>query len=135
MDEVSAAGAEAAAVYFLQLYPYVYATGDLDEWREMSHPECVFCSSVIANVEEQVAAGDHSVGGLVSISTVSSTEVDTARWFSVSAELVQAPSQRVDPGGNAVEDFPEAKAYRMDIAVVREGNQWAIRELSHTRTD
>src|SRR5690554_3704314 len=37
------AGAEAAAQYFLQLYPYVYATGDLSEWEAMSDPECVFC--------------------------------------------------------------------------------------------
>lgn len=52
MDEVSAAGAEAVAVYFLQLYAYVYATNDLTEWRALSHPECIFCASVITNVEE-----------------------------------------------------------------------------------
>src|SRR5450830_1247918 len=75
MDEVSAAGAEAAAVYFLQLFPYVYATNDLTEWRELSHPECVFCASVITNVEEQVAAGKQSIGGLIQVDSVISNVV------------------------------------------------------------
>src|SRR5450830_1923187 len=65
MDQADSAGAEAAAVYFLQLYAYVYATNDLAEWRALSHPECIFCASVITSVEEQVAAGNRSEGGLV----------------------------------------------------------------------
>src|SRR5450756_2482983 len=50
MDQVNAAGAEAVAAYFLNLYPYVYATNDLTEWKALSHAECVFCKSVIDNV-------------------------------------------------------------------------------------
>ena len=46
------AGAEAAAQYFLQLYPYVYATGDLTDWKAMSHPECGFCRSVETDVTD-----------------------------------------------------------------------------------
>src|SRR5665647_2376865 len=37
MDQADSAGAEAAAVYFLNLYAYVYATNDLAEWRALSH--------------------------------------------------------------------------------------------------
>src|SRR5665648_1058481 len=70
MDVADSAGAEAAAVYFLQLYPYVYATNDLTEWRELSHAECVFCASVITNVEEQIADSHHSDGGLVTLRSI-----------------------------------------------------------------
>lgn len=134
MDEVSSAGAEAVAVYFLELYAYVYATNDLTEWRELSHPECIFCASVITNVEEQVAAGYYSVGGISNITGVDSTEIDVGRWWSVDVELIQEPSQTLDSTGHVVEDFPETKSYHMDIAVVHEADQWVIRELSHERT-
>ena len=50
MDEESAEGAVATATYFVQLYPYVYATGDLEQWRSMSRQDCLFCGSVITNV-------------------------------------------------------------------------------------
>src|SRR5665648_726818 len=70
MDVADSAGAEAAAVYFLQLFPYVFATGDLDEYRALSHPECIYCTNVIAGVQEIIAAERHSVGGLEQISDV-----------------------------------------------------------------
>ncbi|MDO4243598.1 MAG: DUF6318 family protein [Actinomyces sp.] len=52
MNEQSPYGASQAAGYFLQLYPYVFATGDLTTWEEMSEDECDFCSSVAEGVRE-----------------------------------------------------------------------------------
>jgi hypothetical protein len=134
MDEVSAAGAEAVAVYLLQLDPFAYATNDLAEWRQLSHPECIFCASVTSHVEEQIAAGNHSVGGLVTVSGVKSVEIDPARWWSVEVELVQSPSSTVSGTGQVLEDSPETKRYHMDIAVVFDAGHWVVRGLSYTRT-
>ncbi len=131
MDVADSAGAEAAAVYFLQLFPYVAATGDLADWRALSHPECIYCASVATGVEEIFAAGNHSVGGLVSISSVVSAEIDPGRWWSVDVELVESPSVTVDGAGNVVEEFPDTKTYRMTLAVVYETEHWVVRELSH----
>ena len=39
----------AVAEYFVLLYPYVYATGDLAEWNALSDPDCKFCASVVDN--------------------------------------------------------------------------------------
>ena len=50
MDEDSPEGAVATGSYFVQLYPYVYATGDLEQWRAMTRQDCLFCGSVITNV-------------------------------------------------------------------------------------
>jgi len=135
MDEVSAAGAEAVAVYFLQLLPYAFATGDLADYRELSHPDCIFCASAIAQVDEQATAGNHSVGGLIEVTSVISAEIDTGRWWSTSIEIIQEPSQTLDSSGQLVEDFPETIPYRMDLAVVYESGHWSIREVSHERTD
>ena len=57
MDEQSPSGAAATASYFLNLYPYVYTTGDLTTWKEMSEDDCIFCNSVITNVTELHADG------------------------------------------------------------------------------
>ena len=57
MDEDSSEGAIATATYFVQLYPYVYATGDLEQWRSMSRQDCLFCNSVITNVKELHESG------------------------------------------------------------------------------
>ncbi|WP_147681539.1 DUF6318 family protein [Actinomyces ruminicola] len=45
-------GAAEAVAYFLELYPYVYATGDLDAWKSMSEDDCIFCNSVMNNATE-----------------------------------------------------------------------------------
>ncbi len=116
MDEVSVAGAEAAAEYFLQLYPYVYATGDLAEWRSLSHAGCQFCASVISNVEEQVALMHTTQGGAISIQSVEGVAVDSS-YTSVTVEFRQAPSATLDRAGTLVEDFPDAKTYRTLVGV------------------
>ena len=55
--ENSSEGAIATATYFVQLYPYVYATGDLEQWKSMSRQDCLFCNSVITNVKELHESG------------------------------------------------------------------------------
>jgi hypothetical protein len=134
MDVADSAGAEAVAVYFLELFSYVFATNDLTEWRELSHPECIYCADVIRQVEEQAAVGVHTVGGLITVTETSSLEVEPGRWWSVDAEMVQHASQDVDASGQVVREVPE-KSFHMDLAVVFEDAQWVIREVSHERTD
>lgn len=133
MSVVDTATAEAVAVYFLQLYPYVYATGDLTEWRELSHPECIFCASVVTNVEEMVAADQHSEGGLVTISDATAREVSEV-WWHATLVVGQEPSATVTSTGEIVEDFPDAKRYVMDLVVVQEEGQWRVREAEHSET-
>ena len=39
-------GAQQAAIYFVSLYPYAFATGDLTQWDAMSENRCVLCTSI-----------------------------------------------------------------------------------------
>jgi len=102
MDQVSAAGAEAVAVYFLNLYPYVYASNDLTEWKALSHPECVFCKSVIDNVEKQVAAGTRTEGRLVTTERIDTVPI-SSELFSVRMVAFQ---QAAVVRGIQVQDAP-----------------------------
>ena len=56
-DQHDLTGAIAAADYFITLYPYVYATGDLTAFRTMSDATCKFCDSVITNATSMHTAG------------------------------------------------------------------------------
>lgn len=123
--------AEAVALYFLQLFPYVYATGDLSDWNFLSHPECIHCTSVRTGVEEMFAQGNHSEGGLFTIGDVSTAQV-SSDWWHVTIEMLQKPSTTVDAAGSVVEEFPGQKQFQVDIAIIDAGGQWLIREVEHS---
>lgn len=57
MDEFSTEGAVLSADYFLSLFPYVYATGDLADWESLSEDGCVFCSNVMTDVTARLELG------------------------------------------------------------------------------
>ncbi|MBL0886144.1 DUF6318 family protein [Myceligenerans indicum] len=67
MDRDDAAGAAAAAEYFIKLYPYVMATGDTEEFEAMSHGACGFCSDALEQAESIRENNDTWVGGEVNV--------------------------------------------------------------------
>jgi hypothetical protein len=125
MDVVDSAGAEAVAVYFLELYAYVYATNDLTEWRDLSHPECIFCASVITNVEEQIANGHRSDGGLAEFESVTSSEVSPG-FFNVVIIATQGPSNEYGPDGSVVEHSDGNRSV-LTLVVLSTAAGWRVR--------
>ena len=129
MATVDVDGAVAVARYFLALYPYVYATGDLEEWRALSHPECVFCASVVTNVESNAAAGSVTEGGLMSITSLSAMEIDPGLWYSAVGSLTEGPGTVRDAAGVVVDQRPASSDYDVTFALIYEGAKWQVREL------
>lgn len=134
MSNVDAETAEAVAVYFLELFPYAAATGDLKDWTALSHPECEFCIEVRDEIEAIFAAGHHSEGGLLHVLEAQTTEVSDA-WWLVTVRLRQEPSTTRDFEGRLIEEFSETKTVRMDVAVVPHSGQLVVREVDTTRED
>lgn len=126
MSVVDAATAEAVARYFLELYPYVYATGDLTEWKALSHPECIFCASVITNVEEMVAAGNTASGGEIE-ADINAAEI-TAGTFAVTGHATQRPGFEYDSSG-ATSDESAGGTYEVALNVVGDPSGWLIRAV------
>ena len=52
-----------AAAYFMDLYNYVIATGDLTEWDALSDPACEFCANTHDDVADVYASGGRLEGG------------------------------------------------------------------------
>lgn len=121
MSQVNAATAEAVAVYFVELYPYVFATGDLTDWTALSHPECVYCADVGSGVAA-LTAEELSDSGVVEILDVSSSETTPGTWWLVQIAMRQGTTS----GGDGV-------IYDTAVIVVREGDGWLIRGVEPRR--
>src|SRR5699024_4338228 len=67
MEQETVDGAIAAAKYFMELYPYIYATGDLDEWDALSDDGCEFCRNSRELALDLTTDGGFASGGAVEI--------------------------------------------------------------------
>ena len=126
MSQVDAATAEAVARYFLELYPYVYATGDLTEWRALSHPECIFCASVITNVEEMVAAGKSADGGEVT-AAITAAELSPGT-FAIGGSVDQASGIEYDPAGVVIGESTGG-SHEVAMNLVSTPTGWLVRAV------
>lgn len=120
-------GAVAVAAYFVQLFPYINATGDLDAWNALSHPDCIFCADSKATVNEKVANGQHDDGGALTVTDAAGVEVDPGSWYTVTLDFVQDPSVTKDAGGTVVKEFPDSKSLRSNIVVIYQDGGWSVR--------
>lgn len=127
----SSEGAAAAASYFVSLFPYINATGDLTEWDALSAPSCEFCSGVRENVVELHESGNRNLG-YAQILSAEGTEVDAGRWYSARLSIVIGESTEVNGAGEVVSHHPEE---RLRITVVMSwSDRWTIDELGETTT-
>ena len=133
MSTVDADTAEAVATYFVALFPYAFASGDLADWDALSHPACVYCASVRAGVDEFRAEGLRSVGGEVAVTDATATETVAGQMWMVTFTMTEQPSETVNAGGDVVETFPDTKTYDSVVLVVNETGSWQVREVTHDR--
>lgn len=94
--------AEQTATYYLQLYPYVYVTGDLAEWQRLASPDCHYCSQTREDVRRVQSSAHRVTGGQVEVTGARADEVKTGELFSVLVEYDEAPSEEVDAAGAVV---------------------------------
>lgn len=125
-------GAIAVLTYFLKLYPYAQNTGDLEDIRALSHPECIFCTSVIDSIEELGTFGLISVGGGIRVEDATGTQIDPGRWFTVDLRALEAASQELRADGSVAKEF-QASTHAISAAVIFEDGAWKIRELEHDK--
>ncbi|MFC4555308.1 DUF6318 family protein [Georgenia faecalis] len=130
MDRDDVVGAKAAAQYFIEMYPYVYATGDLEEWREMSHEECEFCFTVIDNVEQMHRDGEYGLGGGITVDEVMVMDPEGGvEGVAVALRVTEAPSAVYSEAGTVQSSTMGGDAYYVPT-LVREADQWLVTTLA-----
>ena len=126
MKRDDAEGAAAAAEYFIELYPYVMATGDIEEFEAMSHRACGFCDDALEQAERIKEGGWTYSGGT---STLGVTQVykrdELTGIYPMDAEIAQEPSRISDPNGNKL-DSVESKLFERRIEMGIRAGEWVV---------
>ncbi|GAA4287372.1 DUF6318 family protein [Georgenia daeguensis] len=128
------AGAEAAAQYFLELYRYTYATGDLNAFQEMSHADCIFCSEVADDVSALYGKGGYVKDGAFTVERVSGqAPVEGNDFYRVDLLVTEAPSVRFEGSGDSQERSGGSNL--LIFAVGRADTGWMVREVQIEEPD
>lgn len=92
MANNDAAGAEAAARYFVALADYSLATLDGSQWDALTEDDCVFCDGILDSIEEAQEDGSDRRGGRLSIVSIVGVEYrDQTDLYLVEALVAQEP--------------------------------------------
>ena len=129
MDENSSEGAIATAIYFVQLYPYVYATGDLEQWKSMSRQDCLFCNSVITNVKELHESGGWADPWLHTITQTGYSDPGPGSEYSRIDILFDQEAAYKYDGTGAPPEVNESQTNTLLILAMKyEDGRWIVRE-------
>ncbi|WP_233188378.1 DUF6318 family protein, partial [Actinomyces qiguomingii] len=128
-------GAITAATYFLELVPYVGATGDLDIWQNMSTEDCEFCNGVGSE-----AAEIHDAGGWTDPWV---QEITPLEWWTDQEDPNRyVVRTQVTSEGYTEHPTPSAPSQQVDkfdhellIQLYWSGNDWAVEALQITNDE
>lgn len=121
-------GAESAARYFLDLYGYVYNTGDLNAWNKLSDPECVKCTYVTEQVESQYAQGHwYENFALLHGEAIRYYPSADLSYYLVVVEVLNTENEHFGPSGKIIEETAETFFAEYMIGVQYRGpNEWKV---------
>jgi len=125
MDEHTVEGAIAAGKYFVQLYPYIYATGDLSEWNELSGKSCKFCAGAKDHVVKLHESGGFVRGGTVTVSSEDGGGPYDNGVYIVELGVQVAPSTDVH-GDGSTKDFDGTTFPNFTISLTWDNSSWTV---------
>jgi hypothetical protein len=130
MERTDEVGAAAAAVYFLELYPYVKGTGDLSEWQAISFPEgCEFCVNLSQSASDIKAAEQSFVGGSVEAEVAKVYALDSLYGaFPLDVTVRQADLKILAKDGSTVSAEP-ATSVVLRVVVGHDGASWRLMDV------
>lgn len=124
-------GAMAAVGHLLRLYVYTEETQDTSAWEAMSHPECVFCRSVLDDVAAR--RGTHQVTYPATlVVTATTVEQINPLAYTVKLDVTTGPDALWSSTGSLLD--PGAVEHgRMTLVMVNQRNAWLVREVQLER--
>ncbi|WP_369370322.1 DUF6318 family protein [Promicromonospora sp. Populi] len=126
MDRDDAEGAAVAAEYFIELYPYVMATGDTEEFEAMSHQACGFCEEALEQANEIDEEGWAYAGGESSLSVTQVYMRDEVTGiYPLDTEISQAPSRITGPNGDEIYSV-ESKRFDRRVEMGTRDGEWVV---------
>jgi hypothetical protein len=133
MNRTDKVGAEAAARYFLALYPYVLATGDFTEWDTIAWETCKFCSDIKEKTLADFKEGAINSGGELTLYDFQVGYDDLLGGYPVEARYTQAPATWTSASGT-VEHY-DGNAGAMQLDMVWGDSGWKVLHVASVRGD
>jgi len=124
--------ADAIARYFMLLFPYMFATHDLDAFAALSHPTCDFCTKSLTQVRGFIKDGTTTERGAVTIHDTT-VELFSDGYYIVKMTYSQDWSEERDPSGSVVAENEGADHLVVHLHVVFEHDTWTVVGVSHLR--
>ncbi|GAB2490796.1 hypothetical protein GCM10027063_35020 [Promicromonospora xylanilytica] len=126
MKRKDAEGAAAAAEYFIELYPYVMATGYTEEFEAMSHRACGFCEDALEQAERIADGGWAYSGGESTLSVTQLYQRDELTGiYPLDAEILQKTSRISGRDGSEL-DSVDSKSFSRRIEMGLKGSDWVV---------
>lgn len=126
MEREDAEGAAAAAEYFIELYPYVMATGDTEEFEAMSHRACGFCDDALEQAKQIKEGGWVYKGGGSTLSVTQTYSRDELTGiYPLDVEISQESSQIFESGGTQL-DAIESKEFDRRVEMGLRSGEWVV---------
>ena len=126
IDQMTPAGAAAAARYFIELYGYVLQTGDLTEWDAMSFPTCRYCVETRRYITSAHSSGETFTGSVISTEVVNIHELnELVGGYPVDLRVTQGPTTHLDASGSTIESG-DTWTEVMRFETVFDGESWTI---------
>ncbi|MBZ2195787.1 DUF6318 family protein [Occultella gossypii] len=130
MDDPGPEGAVAAASYFISLFPYLFTSGDLDEWEALGTEDCVVCAQIADGAAALHAEGGRNSGGGFEVLHSLTAGPDGAEGrYIVQLDVMESPSIRIADDGSQVEQangrYPE-----LWVSIVWGAEGWQVDGVS-----
>ena len=125
MSRADEAGAVATVTYFLAVYPYTEATQDTTIWQELSHPDCIFCKSVLDDVAQRRAARQVVVPAPIVVRNRETTAINPMA-YSIAADVSTGPDVLRGVDGSLL-DAGRIRTGTMTVVVLLHGESWTVR--------
>ena len=126
MQRTDEVGAVAAASYFMELFSYVYRSGDLTEWDHISAQDCGFCANVRSDVATVYGAGGHYTGGTIALENAELVGRDNALGvFAVHVPFELGALEQSDRAGVVVEQV-DVEIGRARLEVIFTVKGWTL---------
>jgi hypothetical protein len=126
MDDDGPAGAEAAAVYFLELDDYIMKTGDTAEWEAMSHKTCGYCANRLEQAQEIKDKNYTWASDDARARVVHTYEQDaTTGIWPIDVEVDQSAVTMTNPDDDVVYSG-EPEVIRLGVEIGRQDGRWVV---------
>lgn len=122
-----------AAIYFLEIFNYATATGDVDDFADLSTESCKFCADTVENLDGVYTVGGWRTGGNVTHGNPwTYTDLATPELVPVIMDATRHEVQTFDQSNELV-GVHEPIEMLLELSMARDQDRWLVEAVKIER--